>query len=197
MEAIRSSETSVQSTTSTRRHTPEDGILHSHRRENLKSYKLYLYFFFAVYVLTNFWVTDVLYVIEGIMNRFTISPVSGDEHKTYPSATAPERQFLRFCANRNTLFWIVRPCSLKQVYLRFGGTFRLHLRGRRVSQTINQQEVGKKQIRSLDYSSALRRYVPPKRRWTSRTTHRYNLEYHAVEASNTKLFTLSMWNCLL
>jgi hypothetical protein len=27
MEAIRSSETSVQSTTSTRRHTPEDGIL--------------------------------------------------------------------------------------------------------------------------------------------------------------------------
>jgi hypothetical protein len=39
MQAIRSSETSVQSTTSTRRHTPEDGILHSHRRENLKSYK--------------------------------------------------------------------------------------------------------------------------------------------------------------
>jgi hypothetical protein len=38
MEAIQSSETSVQSTTSTRRHTPEDGILHSHRRENLKSY---------------------------------------------------------------------------------------------------------------------------------------------------------------
>jgi hypothetical protein len=28
----------AQSTTSTRRHTPEDGILHSHRRENLKFY---------------------------------------------------------------------------------------------------------------------------------------------------------------
>jgi hypothetical protein len=38
MEAIKSSETSVQSTTSTRRHTPENGILHSHRCENLKSY---------------------------------------------------------------------------------------------------------------------------------------------------------------
>jgi hypothetical protein len=37
MEAIRSFETSVQSTTSTRHHTPEDGILHRHRRENLKS----------------------------------------------------------------------------------------------------------------------------------------------------------------
>jgi hypothetical protein len=40
MEAIRSSETSIQSTISTQRHTPEDGILHSHRRENLKSYIL-------------------------------------------------------------------------------------------------------------------------------------------------------------
>jgi hypothetical protein len=37
MEATRSSETSVNKI-STRRHIPEDGILHSHRRENLKSY---------------------------------------------------------------------------------------------------------------------------------------------------------------
>jgi hypothetical protein len=37
MEAIRSSETYVH-TRSTRRHIPEDGILHSHRCENLKSY---------------------------------------------------------------------------------------------------------------------------------------------------------------
>jgi hypothetical protein len=37
MEAIRSFETSVH-TRCTRRHIPEDGILHSHRREKLKSY---------------------------------------------------------------------------------------------------------------------------------------------------------------
>jgi hypothetical protein len=37
MEAIRSSETSAV-TEVTRRHIKENGILHSHRRENLKSY---------------------------------------------------------------------------------------------------------------------------------------------------------------
>jgi hypothetical protein len=42
MEAIRSYETSVY-TRSTRRHIPEDGILHSHCRENLRSYIIVVY----------------------------------------------------------------------------------------------------------------------------------------------------------
>jgi hypothetical protein len=44
MEAIRSSETSVQFTKSTRPHISEDGILHSHHRENLKFYIKSLFF---------------------------------------------------------------------------------------------------------------------------------------------------------
>jgi hypothetical protein len=39
MKVVYSSETSVLTRT-TRRHILEDGILHSHRRENLKSYKI-------------------------------------------------------------------------------------------------------------------------------------------------------------
>jgi hypothetical protein len=47
----RSSETSVQFTISTWRHIPEDGILHSHRCGNLKSYTFNIVLLFKVMFL--------------------------------------------------------------------------------------------------------------------------------------------------
>jgi hypothetical protein len=44
METIGSSETSVATQRTTRRHIPEDDTLHNHRCENLKSYTIVLQF---------------------------------------------------------------------------------------------------------------------------------------------------------
>jgi hypothetical protein len=43
MEAMRSSETSVNPVSTTQRNIPEDGILHSLRYENLKFYYIHLF----------------------------------------------------------------------------------------------------------------------------------------------------------
>jgi hypothetical protein len=48
MEAICPYETSVETRLTTQRHIPEDGTLHNHRRENLKSYIKLIYTFTLV-----------------------------------------------------------------------------------------------------------------------------------------------------
>jgi hypothetical protein len=43
MEAASTSETLVNFYQATRRYNPEDSLLHNHRRENLKSYRGFIY----------------------------------------------------------------------------------------------------------------------------------------------------------
>jgi hypothetical protein len=70
MEAIRSSETSVY-TISTRRHNPENGIFHSHRRKNLKSYILILSTHLRLGLLSGLFPSGF---IANILHAFLFSP---------------------------------------------------------------------------------------------------------------------------
>jgi hypothetical protein len=72
MEMIRPSEMSVH-TRSTRRHIPEDGILHSHRRENLKSYITFKFmnvmFLFSFSVIASCCVNYINLFIETVTTQ--------------------------------------------------------------------------------------------------------------------------------
>jgi hypothetical protein len=51
-----------------------------------------------------------------------------------------------------TAFWDVMPCSLLKINGRFGGTYRLHLQCRRVSQATNEQNIRKEIQREPELS---------------------------------------------
>jgi hypothetical protein len=57
----------------------------------------------------------------------------------------------------SSIFWDVMLCSWLKVSRRFGGIYRLHLRGRRISRTRNQREASSKK------PGGLFRHVPSKR----------------------------------
>jgi hypothetical protein len=54
---------------------------------------------------------------------------------------------------KSTIFWDITLCSLLSIYRRFGGTYRLHLQGRKIS------------------LARWRRHIPPKRRFTLNGLH--------------------------
>jgi hypothetical protein len=109
--------------------------------------------------------------------------------------------YFRFCAikttlERNVIFWIVTLGSSEEVHWRFGGTYRLHLQGRRVSQTRNQQEAGDKQTRCLDNSSIMM-MVTICSSETSVDCTSVQPIVTAVGTSNAKLLPLSVCDFLL
>jgi hypothetical protein len=73
---------------------------------------------------------------------------------------------------KSTIFWDITLCSPLNVNRRFGGTYRLHLQGRRISWARNQQSSAC-HLLSYWFLTRLilrpwrwRRYIPPKRRLT-------------------------------
>jgi hypothetical protein len=76
-EAPGSSETSVLTRT-TRRNNPEDTILHSHRRENLKSYIIHL--FNIIDILGN--------IIIGFISVNTVFMMFGQKHTAWTSSNS-------------------------------------------------------------------------------------------------------------
>jgi hypothetical protein len=81
---------------------------------------------------------------------------------------------------KSTILWDITPCNPLSVNLRFGGTYRLHLQGRK-------NKFSKKPAWKLNLFSQLwwwRRYVPAKRRFT------FNGQ-HGVISQNIVLFRLT------
>jgi hypothetical protein len=70
---------------------------------------------------------------------------------------------------KSSVFWDITPCGPLKVNRHFGGTFRLHLHGRRISQARNQHESKWQAERIL--RPWRRQHVPPKRRLTFNRLH--------------------------
>jgi hypothetical protein len=80
-------------------------------------------------------------IISGLCDsRLFISSVN--EHKCQRTYSTSQKSFWNICSQfwflKNTVFWVVTPCSSVKVR-GFGGTYRFHLGVRRRSQTRNLQ----------------------------------------------------------
>jgi hypothetical protein len=67
---------------------------------------------------------------------------------------------------KSSVFRDITPCSLLEVNRRVEGTCRLHIQGRRLSQSKDQHEAGSKQRHYFLRPQRWRRPVPPKHRLT-------------------------------
>jgi hypothetical protein len=114
-----------------------------------------------------------------ILNAYT----SVRTHSKLYSATIVHH-FLEFevvtaVAMKSYVFCDIAPCSPLKVNRRFGGTFRFHLQGRRISWVRNQPEsMWQAEPRSRWFLAQIiirpwiwRRYLPPKRRLTFNGLH--------------------------
>jgi hypothetical protein len=83
-------------------------------------------------------------------------------------ATVKPVDWLR--SRRVLIFWDITPCSPSKFGRRFGGTYRLHFQGRRISRARNQRK-GRWPAQLILRPWRWRRYVPPKRRLNFNRLH--------------------------
>jgi hypothetical protein len=77
---------------------------------------------------------------------------------------------------KSNFFWDLTQCSPLEVNRRFGGTYRLHLQGLKISRARNQREIRWEAefwflARIIFRPWRWKRYVPPKRRLTLKELH--------------------------
>jgi hypothetical protein len=92
---------------------------------------------------------------------------------------------------KSFISWDIKPCSSLKLSRRFGGTCRLHLQGRRISQARNQHKAGGF---LLVYSSTLKRKATCSSETSvdfQRTTQHYipeDINFHNYRCENLKSY---------
>jgi hypothetical protein len=95
------------------------------------------------------------------------SGVTGPSH-TQRVAQIDPPQCTFNCLGSHTIFWDITPCSPLKIKRRFGGTYRLHLQGRKISTDLL---VIYFLARPIFRPWRWMRYVPPKRQLTLNRKH--------------------------
>jgi hypothetical protein len=76
--------------------------------------------------------TFQFYSWDGRLGTVYVLP-SLDRYKDYCHHWINIRKSVGFEVTKSTIFWDITPCSPLSVNRRFGGTYRLHIQGRRIS----------------------------------------------------------------
>jgi hypothetical protein len=66
--------------------------------------------------------------------------------------------WLMFSVLKSTIFWDMTPCSPYSCTRRFGGTYRLHLQGRRIVQQTSEQAGSSEMSSTTQWTT--RRHIP-------------------------------------
>jgi hypothetical protein len=95
-----------------------------------------------VKMISNFTANDIQFRAGYCLPRYipTHAGLSTSDWTHEPAHSVIWRKVLTTVVMKSFIFWDITSCNPLKVYRRFGATCRLHLKGRRISQEINQHE---------------------------------------------------------